>query len=80
MVKLIHHVLNRVHVCIGHFRLHYLSVHLRICVDIADADLGQSDGLRRFLLEGFLRLFVHEKECKEMLIEYLDLGHQQYFR
>ena len=80
MVKLIHHVLDRVHVCIWHFRLHNLSVHLRIGVDIVDADLGQSDGLRRFLLEGFLRLFVHEKECKEMLIEYLDLGHKQYLR
>ena len=80
MVKLIHHVLDRVHVCIGHFRLHYLSVHLRIGIDVVDADLGQPDGLWRFLLECFLRLFVHEKERKEMLIEYLDLGHQQYLR
>ena len=76
MVKLIHHVLNRVHVCIGHFRLHNLSVHLRIGVDVVDADLGQPDGLRRFFLESFLWLFVHDKESKEMLIENFDLRHQ----
>ena len=48
--KLIHHTLDCVHISIGNFSLHYLSVHLRISVNVVDTDLRQSDWLRRFLL------------------------------